>query len=528
MPYSSRDLSEYEEYSGSVRWLILIALMLGTLMQVIDTSIVNVAIPQMMGNLGATVDQIGWVSTGYIISNVIVLPLTGWLSSTFGRKNYLTASVVLFTIASFLCGISWNLSSLVFFRILQGVGGAALISTSQATLMEVFPPTQIGMVQAVYGLGIIVGPTIGPTFGGWITDNYNWPWIFFINIPLGIVAAIMTYIFVHDSKHARAKSGIDFVGIAMLAIGLGALQTVLEKGNREGWFQSSFITLLTISAVFCLTVFFVWELRTKNPAVNLRVLKNRNLAAGSLFGGVLGFGLFGGVFILPIFLQNFQHYTAMQTGLILLPGAIATAVVMPIVGRLTSKVYSPILVGIGSIAFIVSMFMLSTLTSSTSTSQLFWPLIVRGAAMGFVFAPLSLVSLYGLHSKDLADGSGLFNLLRQIGGSFGIAVLSTLLDHRTALHRASLVENINIYNPAAMQRLQTLQAGFMSKGFSPLVAKQQALSIVDKIVQGQAAILAFEDIFLIVGVFFILATPLLFLFKRSKRGTASSPHMLAE
>lgn len=528
MSFSSRDLSEYAEYSGSVRWLILIALMLGTLMQVIDTSIVNVAIPQMMGNLGATVDQIGWVSTGYIISNVIVLPLTGWLASTFGRKNYLTASIIMFTVASFLCGISWNLTSLVIFRILQGASGAALISTSQATLMEVFPPQQIGMVQSIYGLGIMVGPTIGPTLGGWITDNYNWPWIFFVNVPIGIIAAFMTYAFIHDSKHARATSGIDFVGIGLLAIGLGALQTVLEKGNREGWFQSSFITLLAISAFVCLTVFLIWELRIKHPAVNLRVLKNRNLAAGSLFGTVLGFGLFGGVFILPIFLQNFQHYTAMQTGLILLPGAIATAITMPIVGKLTSKVYSPLLVGIGSVVFIISMFMLSTLTSSTSTSQLFWPLVMRGASMGFLFAPLSLASLYGLHSKDLADGSGLFNLFRQIGGSFGIALLSTLLDHRTALHRTTLVENINIYNPAAMQRLQALQAGFISKGFSPLIAKQQALSIVDKIVQGQAAILAFEDIFLFVAVFFILTTPLLFFFRKPKRKAAVSPHMVSE
>lgn len=528
MQQSSRDLSEYAEYSGSVRWLILIALMLGTLMQVIDTSIVNVAIPQMMGNLGATVDQIGWVSTGYIISNVIVLPLTGWLSSTFGRKNYLTASIIIFTVASFLCGISWNLTSLVIFRILQGAGGAALISTSQATLMEVFPPQQIGMVQAVYGLGVIVGPTIGPTLGGWITDNYNWPWIFFVNIPIGIIAAVMTYIFIHDSKHDRAKSGIDFVGIGMLAVGLGAFQTVLEKGNREGWFQSSFITMLTITAVICLAVFFIWELRTKNPAVNLRVLKNRNLAAGSLFGIALGFGLFGGVFILPIFLQNFQHYTAMQTGLILLPGAIATAIMMPIVGKLTSKVSSTILIFIGSIGFIVSMFMLATLTSATSTSQIFWPLIIRGASMGFLFAPLSLASLYGLHSKDLADGSGLFNLLRQIGGSFGIALLSTVLDHRTALHRASLVENINLYSSAAMQRLQTLQAGFMAKGFPLSVAKQQALAIVDKIVQGQAAILAFEDIFFIVGIFFICALPLLLLFRKPKIEKPEIHHMMAE
>lgn len=506
--------AEYNEYSGATRWIILFALMLGTLMQVIDTSIVNVAIPQMMGNLGATLDQIGWVVTGYIIANIIVLPMTGWLSSTFGRKRYLCGSVILFTVASFLCGISWDLHSLVFFRVLQGIGGAALLSTAQATMMEIFPPHQIGMVQAIYGLGVIVGPTIGPTLGGWITDNYHWPWIFYINIPIGIIAAILTYMFVHDSKHERAKSRIDIVGIGLLAVGLGAMQTVLEKGNHEGWFDSALIVKLSLAAVFGLVTFVIWELRNPNPVVNLRVFKNRGLAASSIFAAILGFGLFGGTFVLPIFLQQLRGYTAQQSGFLMLPGALATAVMMPFVGKLVSKVPARTLVGVGTVAFMASMFMLHTITLDTGSDQLLFPLIIRGAAMGFMFVPLSLAALMTLRGREMAEGSGLFNLSRQIGGSLGIAILSTLLDHRTSMHRAVLLEHINIFNPIFRQRFAAIQAGLVAKGSLPDIAHQQALKVIDGIVHGQAAILAFEDIFYIVGVFFVLALPLLFLFNK--------------
>lgn len=505
---------EYAEYSSRTRYIIMVALMLGTLMQVIDTSIVNVAIPQMMGNLGATVDQIGWVSTGYIISNVIVLPLTGWLASRFGRRRYLAVSVALFTASSFLCGISWDLGSLIFFRVLQGMGGAALISTSQATMMEIFPPSQIAMVQAIYGLGVVVGPTVGPTLGGWITDNYNWPWIFFINVPVGIVAASLTYIFVRDSKYRRDRHNVDAIGIGLLAVGLGSLQTVLEKGNREGWYDSSMICWLTLAAVVGLASFVWWELRTPHPAVNLRVLKHRALAAGSLFGGVVGVGLFGGIFILPIYLQGTLHCTAEQSGIILFPGGLSTALVLPLVGRLSSRVRPQYLVAVGATGFTISMFMLRTLTTSTGPTDLFWPLVVRGASLGFVFVPLSLAALSGLHKKDLAEGAGLYNLVRQVGGSFGIAILSTLLDHRTALHRASLVEFINIHNPNTIERLQTYQNGLIAMGSLPAAAKSQALALLNQVVQGQAAVMAFEDVFLVVGMIFIVAMPLLLLFNR--------------
>jgi len=506
---------EFVEYSSATRWIILIAVMLGTLMQVIDSSIVNVAVPQMMGNLGATTDQISWVTTGYIIANVILLPLTGWLSSKFGRKHFLATSMVLFTVASFFCGTSRTLDQLVFFRVLQGAGGAALLSTAQATIMEIFPPAQLGMVQAIYGIGVMVGPTIGPTLGGWITDNYSWPWTFFINIPIGIVATILVMMFVHDSKYQSRNAGrVDFIGIALLAMGLGAFQTVLEKGNSEGWFDSTLIIRLSVAATVGLIGFVVWELWCPNPAVNLRVLKNRGLAAGSIFGTALGFGLYGGVFILPIFLQQMRHYTAQQTGIIMLPGAIATTIAMPIVGKLVSKVAARSLVFWGSIGVVISMVLLSQITLDTGPEHMFWPLVIRGASLGFLFVPLTLATLSGLHGKDVADASGLFNLARQIGGSSGIAFLSTYLSHMIAIHRGTLVENVTVYNPLAQQRLQALQGFFMSKGASLAAARQQALASLDGIIQGQASIKSFEDVFMISAVVFTVAIPLVFLMKR--------------
>lgn len=512
---------EYTEYTVAARVIILIALMLGVILEVLDTSIVNVAIPDMMGNLGATLDQVSWVSTGYIIANVIVLPLTGWLSAHFGRKRYLGFSMIIFTVASLLCGLSRSLNMLVLCRILQGVGGAALLSTAQATLMEIFPPWQLGMIQGIFGIGVMVGPTLGPTLGGWITDNYSWPWIFFINIPIGIMASILTFAFVRDSKIQKKHASVDFIGIILLAIGIGSLQTILEKGNREGWFDSTLIIWLTVAMVVGLVSFVLWELHTPAPAVNLRILKNRGFAAGTMFGAVLGFGLYGGVFILPVYLQQLRHYSASQTGWIIFPGGIATALVVPFVGRMINKFNPRNLVAVGTVGFIISMFILQRITLETGTNDLLWPLILRGASMGFLFIPLTIATLLGLKPKEVPSGTGIFNLSRQLGGSAGIAFLTTMIDHREAFHRASLVENVNIYSYAAMQRLGALQASFMAKGFAAPIAKQQAFAIIDRIIQGQSAMLAYEDAFLVIGIVFICAIPLLLLFKKVRPGQMS-------
>lgn len=506
---------DYAMYAGSVRWIILIAVLLGTILEVLDVSIVNVAIPDMMGNLGATLDQIGWVSTGYIIANVIILPLTGFLSAYFGRRKYLAGSIILFTAASFFCGTSVGLNELVFFRIIQGIGGAALLSTAQATLLEVFPPQQLGMIQAIFGMGVVVAPTLGPTLGGYITDNYSWPWIFFINIPIGITAASLTLLFLKDSQyHGHISRKVDWVGIALLALGVGCLQGLLEKGNREGWLESPLICWLAVLSLIGLVSFTIWELKTKEPAIDLRILKNRGFTAGVIFSVVLGFGLYGGIFVLPIFLQQIQHFTAEQTGLILLPGGLATGFMMPFVGRFVSRYPPRNLVAIGSVGIAASMFLLHDITLDTSAENLLFPLVLRGAALGFLFVPLNLATLLALDRKDLGYGTGLFNLMRQLGGSVGIAFLATLVDHRAAFHRIRLVDNINVYSTAALDRLNALQHMFVAKGSLPPVARQQALSTVDQVIQRQSYLLSFEDAFLIMGIAFVLALPLILLFRK--------------
>lgn len=517
---------QWMEYTPRNRMTIMVALMLGVLMQMIDSSIVNVAVPTMQGNLGVTLDQISWVATGYILANVITLPLTGWLSGVFGRRLFLAGSMALFTLASLGCGMSGNLPLLIFFRILQGIGGAALIATAQATMMEIFPPQQLGMVQAVFGIGVMVGPSIGPTLGGWITDNFNWPWIFYINLPVGAIACVMTLLFMHDSKvRQRHRQGIDFVGIALLAVGLGSLQTLLEKGTREGWFESNLIIALSLLAVFGMVAFVLWELRIPHPVVNLRVLRHRGFTAGTVFGTALGFGLYGAMFILPVFLQSIQRLTAEQSGLALLPGSIATACMMPLVGRLVGRVVPRNLVFCGVVITVLSMYMLHLLSPDTGAQQVQTALIVRGIGMSMIFVPMTLATLAGLPPQELAEGSSLYNLARQLGGSAGIAYLSTFVNHRIDSHYAVLAEHVNRYDPVATLRLGQLQHYFMSQGFPASLANQQGLSLLRRSVVLQASVQSYGDAFLLMGLVFVALMPLLLLFEKKSpvKGKGAPP-----
>ncbi len=540
---------EYLNYTNAARIVIMLAVLMGTILEVLDVSIVNVAIPDMMGNLGATLDEIGWVSTGYIIANVIVLPLTSWLSSHFGRRRYLAGSIILFTTASFFCGNAHTLYELIFFRVLQGAGGAALLSTAQATMIEIFPPNQVPMVQAIFGIGIMVAPTIGPTLGGWITDNYTWRWIFFVNIPIGTMAAILTTLFVKDSAYQR-RSGAraDWIGIAFLAIGLGSLQTVLERGERLDWLESHLIVGLIITSILFLFIFIIWELRIEAPAVDLRVLRDRGLAAGSLYALVLGFSLYGAVFILPVFLQTIQGFSAEETGLILFPGGLATAIALPIVGRLLGRYAPRNLALIGAFGIVIAMLMLAGITPMTGPSQMLLPLIVRGASMGFLYTPLVIASLLDLPEKQIASGTGLFNLSRQLGGSMGIAFLATLLDRREAYHRSVLVSYVNPQNPNFFTRFGGIAQHLYFAGGAPMpltgsnplaafnayiyphsgsgaphVATQQAYFILDHIIQQQAAVLSFADAFWVMAMICLFAMPVLLLFKKGRPTKMRSP-----
>jgi DHA2 family multidrug resistance protein len=507
------------------KYLIAIAVTLASMLELVDTSIVNVAIPDMMGNLGATLDEIAWVSTGYIIANVIVIPMSGWLSGYFGRRRYLTGSILLFVAASFFCGTSTSLVELVIWRVIQGVGGGALLSTAQATLFESFPPHEIGIGQAIFGVGVMVGPTIGPTLGGWIVDNYQWPWIFFINVPLGTLAAFMVWTYVKNAAHQTRARKIDFPGIALLALCIGSLQWMLERGERNDWFESRFIVMLCVVAVTS-GILLIWrELTTDEPVIDFRVLGSRQLTAGVLFAALLGLALYGSVFVLPVFLQSLHGMTAWQTGKIILPGALASAFTMAVVGKNAHRLDARVTVTFGSLLFLLSMYQLSSLTFDAGAHDMFWPLIWRGTGLGLIFVPLTNATMADLPDKDLAQGTGMFNLTRQLGGSMGIAIMATLLSRFTAGQKASLTEHVVAGAPATQARLEMLTHGLMAKGMTALSAHQQALAILDRQISVQASVLAFSKIYLLSGILLVAALPLMLLFKTGRgRGFGGSVH----
>jgi DHA2 family multidrug resistance protein len=498
------------------KYLIAIAVTLAAVLELIDTSIVNVAIPHMMGNLGATLDEISWVSTGYIIANVIVIPLSSWLSGYFGRKRYLTGSILLFVLASFFCGAATSLGGLILWRVIQGLGGGALLSTAQATLFEAFPPKEVGVGQAVFGVGVMVGPTIGPTLGGFIVDNWAWPWIFYINIPLGIIAAFMVWTYVHDSEHQERAGTIDGTGIVLLALCVGSLQWMLERGERYDWFESRFVTVLALTSITSFVLLLWRELTIDEPVINFRVLLNRQLAAGVMIAAFLGFALYGSVFVLPVFLQGLHGWTANQTGLVILPGAMASAFTMAFVGRNAARLDARVTVPIGASLFCLAMYRLSLLTFDAGASDVFWPLIIRGVGLGLIFVPLTGATMAELKTGELPQGTGMFNLTRQLGGSLGIAISATLLSRFTSQSRALLAEHIVIGDPATVARVDGITRALVAKGMNALSAKQQALMILDRQLQGQASVLAFSKLYLLSGLALMAAMPLLFLFRSGK------------
>src|SRR5690349_10034917 len=507
------------------KYLIAIAVTLAALLELIDTSIVNVAIPHMMGNLGATLDEISWVSTGYIIANVIVIPISGWLSAYFGRTRYLTGSILLFVAASFFCGAANSLGFLVFWRVVQGIGGGALLSTAQTTLFESFPPHEIGIGQAMFGVGVMVGPTIGPTLGGWIVDNYDWPWIFYINVPLGILAAIMTVIYVHDAEHQERAETIDYQGILLLALTVGSLQWMLERGERYDWFESRFVTALAITSAVSFVLLIWRELTAKEPVINFRVLKSRQLAAGVSIAAVLGLALFGSIFVLPIFLQSLHGLTANQTGLVILPGAIASAVTMAFVGRNANRLDARITVAVGAVLFFIAMFMLSRMTLVSGPEETFWPLILRGVGLGLIFVPLTGATMAELKVQELPQGTGMFNLTRQLGGSLGIAIMATLLTRFTTQSKQLLTEHVTTIDPVSLGRLDQITHALAGAGASPGVARQQALIVLDRQVLPQASLPAFSKIYVISGIALLCSLPLLFLFRTGRgRGAVGPAH----
>ncbi len=495
---------------GFRKWIIVIVVVSAAVMELIDTSIVNVALTDMSASLGATIEDVAWVITAYAIANVIIIPMTSFLGGLFGRRNYYVFSILLFTLASFFCGNSHSLVELIFFRFMQGLGGGALLSTSQSILFDTFSIQERPVAASIFGLGVVIGPTIGPTLGGWIVDNFTWPWIFFVNIPIGITAAMLAFNYVKEPKDERKVGAIDWTGILLLIIGIGSLQYVLERGETDDWFDSRTIVLLAATAIIGLFLFVWRELTTEHPVVELHVLKSRTLAFCAFLTFVIGFGLFSSVFIIPVFAQRLLGYDAMQTGLLLLPGAIVTMFVLPWVGKIQQKgMPAQLMIFIGFSLTALYTFMLSRISLDAGWWTFFGPLVIRGIGLPFCFIPITVLAVSGLSPRDIPQGVAMNNMMRQLGGSFGIAIVNTYLDHRMMINRVGLISHISQYSFATQQRLKMLTQGFMSKGSTAYVAKQRALAALEGIVTRQTMLKSFLDVFVFVTIFFLLCLPLI-------------------
>lgn len=507
---------------GSRRVIITITAIFCALLEIIDTTIVNVAITTMGGNLGATMSEISWVITAYAIGNVIIIPMTSWLAQQFGRRNYFAASIIIFTVCSFLCGNATSVEELIIFRLLQGMGGGALLVTSQTIITESYPPQERAMATAIYGLGVIVGPTLGPPLGGYIVDNFSWPYIFYINIPIGIIATILTLQYVRSPKYAEKTPvrQVDWWGIGLLAVAVGSLQYVLERGQEEDWFSNTAIVVLTVAAVLGF-FFFIWrESVYKNPVVAFKVLRNGNLRVGTALSFVLGFGLYGSTFIIPLYTQQLLGWTAQQAGMLLVPAALTTAFMMPIVGNILKKgMPQQYLLAIGMFLFFVYSFWgYKILTPDTGKEAFFWMLLVRGVALSMLFIPITSVSLATLKGQEIGQGAAFTGLMRQLGGSFGIALINTYIYRHNAAHRADMMQHLSTNDPATWQRLHQLQQSFVAKGMDPDKALGSAQKMMEMSVMKQAYLLSYMDVFLGLGLMFLVFVPLvIILLRKNKR-----------
>lgn len=510
---------------GSRRVIITITAIFCALLEIVDTTIVNVALNDMRGSLGATLTEVAWVITAYAIGNVIIVPMTSWLSQQFGRRNYFAASIILFTVCSFLCGNASGIWELVLYRFLQGIGGGALLVTSQTIITESYPADKRSMAQAIYGLGVIIGPTLGPPLGGYIVDHASWPYIFYINIPIGVIATLLTLQYVRSPKYGEKSmlSEIDWLGIGLLAITVGSLQYVLEKGQDDDWFNSSIIIYLTVAAILGL-FFFVWrETSFKNPIVELRVLKNSNLRAGTILSFIMGFGLYGSTFIIPLYTQSILGWTAQQAGMLMVPAALTTAFMMPMIGKLLQKgVPQQYLVAGGMALFSLFTFWgYFIITPDTDSGSFFWMLIMRGIGMGMLFIPITALSLSSLKGQQIGQGAAFTGMMRQLGGSFGVALITTYMARQNMVHRSALVSRLDVNNPSVQQRVKAIQQSFISKGINSDAALKSSYSAMDHIVSKQAAVLSYMDVFFYLGVIFLLCVPFVLMVKGNKK-TASA------
>lgn len=509
-------------------WTIAISVMLPTIMEVLDTTMANVALPHMAGNLSASQDESTWVLTSYLVSNAIVLPLTGWISVRLGRKRFLMACVVLFTLASALCGAAASMPMLIFARVLQGAAGGALQPLSQSILMESAPPEKRGMAMAVFGMGVVVAPIVGPTLGGWITDNYSWRWMFFINLPVGIMALVLCQSFIEDPpylKEARERSSsVDYVGFGLMAVWLATLQIILDKGQQDDWFEATWIVWFSVVSALSMLAFIAWELRAKHPIVNLRVLANTNFATGTAMMTLLGMVLYATITLQPLFLQTLMGYSALDSGLALSPRGIGAIMAMVVVGRLIGKADSRLLIAGGFTALAAVSFHFGNINLEITPAHIALPNVIMGVAMGFIFVPLTTTALGGLPRELMGDASGIFNLMRNIGGGIGISIVTTMISRGGQFHQNMLSENLSPGNPRFQEFFQGLSA-YMSKFSDPVTAKLQALAVLNSLLGQQSSLLAYLDNFRFLGVLCLLCVPGALIMRRAlpARGPVS-PH----
>jgi DHA2 family multidrug resistance protein len=507
------------------KWLVTLTVMLPTVIEILDISVANVSLGHIQGSLSAGLDEVTWVLTSYLVSNAIIIPITGWLAGTFGRKRYLIFSLGLFTFSSFMCGAAPNLNTLIFFRILQGLGGGALQPLSLSILLETFPPKEHGMAMAVFGIGVIFGPILGPLLGGYITDTMSWRWIFYINLPLGGLAVMMALLFIVDPHYIkRQENRIDYWGLGLLTVGLGCLQLVLDRGEREDWFDSSFIIWLAVIAAVCLLLFVVVELWISYPVVDLRILKNRSFSSGNMIMFLGFFCFFGSVVLLPLYLQNLMGYTAFLSGLVLGPGGLATLFLMPLIGRLVGRVDSRFLLSFGVLINAYALFLMAHFNLDADFWAIIWPRIVQGIGISFFFVPLSTLTLSNLPKPQMGNGSAIFNLLRNLGGSFGVAFITTMLSRRSQFHHLHLSEGFSIFDFKLQQAAPTLQGFLQGRGFEETTARKGSLEALYGMLQKQAAMLGFNDVFYLLFLFFLFLVPLIWVIRRSAVSTIVEGH----
>jgi DHA2 family multidrug resistance protein len=499
-------------------WIIALTVTLATFMEVLDTSIANVALPHIAGGLSAGEDEATWVLTSYLVSNAIVLPLSGWLSNVFGRKRFYMTCVAVFTASSLLCGLAPNLGFLIFLRVLQGMGGGGLQPSEQAILADTFPPAKRGMAFAFYGFAVVAAPAIGPTLGGWITDNYTWRWIFLINVPIGFLSLFLTSRLVEDPPYLRGRSRagikIDYIGFALLVVGLGLLQVVMDKGQREDWFESNFIVISTIVSLTCLVAVVIWELRQKDPIVDFGLLRERNFGTASFMMFMLGLVLFGSTVLLPQLMQTLLGYSAKDAGMAISPGGFVIMACMPLVGYLVSRMDARFLIAFGLAVTSWALYHMSKFSLNMNFGTLAYARIYQAMGIAFLFVPINTVAYAFMPPNKSNAVSALINLGRNVGGSVGISFVTFLLARRTQVHQSMMIGNLNPYNDHFRQALQGTTRAFAAAGSSPSTASAQAYARLYGLVQRQSAMLAYIDCFLFLAIIFGALIPFVFIMKK--------------